>query len=363
MATTHFTTPLAVDTLQTPRRKTLSTPPDTPVSNNNDSDNESPGLKKTGRNTTNSKIIEFPYDLEIARDSNGAYIEFGRGEIDDDDDDAAFVAGYIDIYNNVNQKQPGGGSSDGEKGEGEGGYVVPFYGYIPSSHALVLQALPLSLSTHIETCADQARKSFSTRTMFDPVTPNWRGLATQLIKGLDWLHTEVGVVHGDIKPHNILLRPRQPSSLEGGEMEYDALYADFSSAHFISSPSSTSNSEEVPTGEGALTPPFSAPELLTLSAMKSSSPLTTPASDIFALALTLLAAATGDVLVYSGTSAMQRLAMSREGWRALDYVRSGANASRLGRGRDGFVGRVVQRGICREVESRATAGEWLDMFA
>lgn len=253
-------------------------------------------------------------------------------------------------------------ASDGEKGEGEGGYVVPFYGYIPSSHALVLQAIPLSLSTHIETSADHARKAFSTRTMFDPVTPNWRGLATQLIKGLDWLHTEVGVVHGDIKPHNILLRPRQPSSLEGGEMEYDALYADFSSAHFISSPS-TSNSDEVTAGEGALTPPFSAPELLTLSAMKSSSPPTTPASDIFALALTLLAAATGDVLVYSGTSAMQRLAMSREGWRALDYVRSGANASRLGRGRDGFVGRVIQRGICREVESRATAGEWLDMFA
>ncbi|GAM40927.1 protein kinase domain protein [Talaromyces pinophilus] len=407
MATTHFTTPLAVDTLQTPRRKTLSTPPDTPVSNNNDSDNESPALKNTGRNTTNSKIIEFPYDLEIARDSNGAYIEFGRGvwsivykatsnmstrrsmmmmmtppsspvistytttsakssrvvavKTPLRRDAYSILRAEAYILSRITSTSPT--ASDGEKGEGEGGYVVPFYGYIPSSHALVLQALPLSLSTHIETCADQARKSFSTRTMFDPVTPNWRGLATQLIKGLDWLHTEVGVVHGDIKPHNILLRPRQPSSLEGGEMEYDALYADFSSAHFISSPSSTSNSEEVPTGEGALTPPFSAPELLTLSAMKSSSPLTTPASDIFALALTLLAAATGDVLVYSGTSAMQRLAMSREGWRALDYVRSGANASRLGRGRDGFVGRVVQRGICREVESRATAGEWLDMFA
>jgi serine/threonine protein kinase len=145
-------------------------------------------------------------------------------------------------------------------------------------------------------------------------------------------------------------------------MEYDALYADFSSAHFIFS---TPNSEEVATaGEGAaLTPPFAAPELLTLSAMKSTTCLSTPASDIFALALTLLAAATGDVLVYAGTSAMQRLAMSREGWRALDYVRSGANASRLGRGRDGFVGRVVERGIKREADTRVTAREWLDLFA
>src|SRR5690349_18455096 len=72
MAATHFTPPLAVDTIQTPRRKTLSTPPDTPVYN--DSDNESPAFNKTQKS-----IIEFPYDLEIARDSNGAYVEFGRG--------------------------------------------------------------------------------------------------------------------------------------------------------------------------------------------------------------------------------------------------------------------------------------------
>lgn len=96
--------------------------------------------------------------------------------------------------------------------------------------------------------------------------------------------------------------------------------------------------------------------------MKSSTPLSTPASDIFALALTLLAAATGDVLIYAGTSAMQRLAMSREGWRALDYVRSGANASRLGRGRDGFVGKVVENAIAKEAAMRPTAREWLDLF-
>lgn len=395
MATTHFTTPLAVNILQTPRRKTLSTPPDTPVSNN-DSDNESPAPK-----TAHKSIIEFPYDVEIARDSNGAYIEFGRGVwsivykasssmsntpqrvtttmmtppsspvISTSSNSGRVVAVKTPLRRDAHSilraeayilSRIASTSSTSSDGDEEGEYVVPFYGYIPSSHALVLQALPLSLSTHIETCANHARRNFSTRTMFDPVTVNWRGLATQLIRGLDWLHAEAGVVHGDIKPHNIVLRPRPGSSLEGGEMEYDALYADFSSAHFISS---STNTEEVPIGgrEGALTPPFAAPELLTLSAMKSSTPhLTTPASDIFALALTLLAAATGDVLVYSGTSAMQRLAMSREGWRALDYVRSGANASRLGRGRDGFVGRVVQRGVCREAESRPTAREWLDLF-
>ncbi|RAO72204.1 uncharacterized protein BHQ10_008216 [Talaromyces amestolkiae] len=389
MATSQFTSPLAVDTIQTPRRKTLSTPPDTPVYQ---SDHESPAPKKKNGQ---KPIVEFPYDLEVVRDSDGASVEFGRGvwskvykatssmstgrpmmmtppsspTISTSTKSSRVVAVKAPLRRDAHPILRAEAhilsriaSTSGADEERD--YVVPFFGYIPSSNALVLQALPLSLSTHIETCADYARKHFSTRTMFDPVTPHWRELATQLIKGLDWLHTEIDVVHGDIKPHNILLRPRQTltSSEEAGagvEMEYEALYADFSSAHFISS----ANTEECATGEGALTPPFAAPELLTLNAMKSSAPLSTPASDVFALALTLLAAATGDVLVYSGTtSAMQRLAMSREGWRALDYVRSGANASRLGRGRDGFVGRVIQGGIVREVEERVTAREWLDMF-
>lgn len=399
MATAHFKRPIPVDTIHTPRRETPSTPPETPK---NESDSDSPAPKKTGKS-----IIEFPYDLEVARDENGAYIEFGRGVwstvykatsnmsaspkmmmvmmmtppsspvISTSTNTSRVVAVKTPLRRDAHPilraeayilswiAQSSPSSTSGGEEEEEEEYVVPFFGYIPSSGALVLQALPLSLSTHIETCADHARKSFSTRTMFDPVTPKWRALATQLIKGLDWLHSEIGLVHGDIKPHNVLLRPRHSSSsslqsLQEGEMEYDALYADFSSSHFVSS---THTVEGATTGEGALTPPYAAPELLTLSAMKSSTPLTTPASDIFALALTLLAAATGDVLLYAGTSAMQRLAMSREGWRALDYVRSGANASRLGRGKDGFVGRVVQRGIRREAESRPTAREWLELFA
>lgn len=408
MATPHFTSPLAVDTIQTPRRKPPSTPPDTPINESDNEESPAPTKKKAHKS-----ILEFAYDLEIVRDSNGASVEFGRGVwstvykavssmstttpkmgttttmmmmtppsspvISTSAKSSRVVAVKTPLRRDAHSilraeayilsriAFTSGGGGDEEEEEEGGGYIVPFYGYIPSSNALVLQAVPLSLSTHIETCADHARRHFSTRTMFDPVTPHWRALATQLIKGLDWLHTEIGVVHADIKPHNILLRPRQSSSSlekEGIEMQYDALYADFSSAHFISS-THTEEGGAATTGEngGALTPPFAAPELLTLSAMKSATPLSTPGSDIFALALTLLAAATGDVLVYSGTSAMQRLAMSREGWRALDYVRSGANASRLGRGRDGFVGRVIQRGIVREVESRITAREWLDMFS
>ncbi|EED12377.1 protein kinase domain-containing protein [Talaromyces stipitatus ATCC 10500] len=380
--------PLAVDTLQnTPRRKTLSTPPDTPIT---DSDIESPTLNSHG-----SAIIEFPYDLDIARDSNGKYIEFGRGvwstvykatlsttvaakpvmvtppssPVTKSTSSSRIMAVKTPLRRDAHAvlKREAYILSRIMKDTVGEDVAVPFYGYIPSSHSLVLEACPLSLSAHIESCADSARKSFSTKTMFEPVTPHWSDLAKRLIKGLDWLHGSVGVVHGDIKPHNILLRPSHSS--EGNEMEYDALYADFSSAHLMSSPSSPTNTTaeaitEDPGAAGAsaaLTPPFAAPELLTLSAIKSPTTLSTPSSDIFALALTLLAAATGDVLVYPGTSEMQRLAMSREGWRALDYVSSGSNASRLG-GRHGLVRRVVEKGVAREPERRVGAGEWLDLL-
>jgi serine/threonine protein kinase len=226
-------------------------------------------------------------------------------------------------------------------------YVVPFYGFLPATHALVLQAVPLPLSSHIEDCAALARRQFSTKTMFEPVltAAHWRELAAQLIKGLEWVHG-AGVVHGDIKPHNILLR----HTTAGGGFGYDALYADFSSAHLSHSQHDEGEKEGEQgsaASQVALTPPYAAPELMTVAAMKAHSIPTTRASDIFALGLTLLAAATGDTLVYShsGTSDMQRLAMSREGHRALDYVRSGPHASRVVR--DGMVERVVAPAIAR----------------
>jgi serine/threonine protein kinase len=239
-------------------------------------------------------------------------------------------------------------------------YTVPFYGFITASSSIVMSAVPLALSTHVEECALRAKENFSTRTMMDPVMsmPCWTNLAGQLIKGLGWLHAEAGVVHGDIKPHNILLRRRRVD--DGGssaEFQFEALFADFSSAHRVSLEESSHLGE---VALSALTPPFAAPELMTVAAMKATG-LSTPASDVFSLALTLLAAATGDLLLYPGTSSMQRLAMSREGYRVLDFVRSGHHGTRVPR--RGLVERTIAPAVVKNPSERVETAGWLDILS
>lgn len=234
-------------------------------------------------------------------------------------------------------------------------HVTPFYGYVSSIHSLVLAAIPQSLSSHITTCSANTRATFSTRTMFNPVlgsTRAWLVLAQRLIDGLDWLHEEAETVHGDIKPQNILLRPRQSVDLDRDDhFPYDPLFADFSSSHHLTKPLPA-----MPLS--AITPSYTAPELL--SALKSpGTVLPTKAGDVFSLAVTLLAAATGDLLVYPGASEMQRLAMAREGHHVLDFVRSGPNGSRVPR--NGPVQTVVERAVLKEGVGRISAEMWMDV--
>ncbi|BCR87815.1 protein kinase domain-containing protein [Aspergillus chevalieri] len=236
-------------------------------------------------------------------------------------------------------------------------YIVPFLGFIPRSHALVMGAVPLALSSYITEAAVKAQEHRSTSNMFEPVLGKrrWINLARKLVSGLDWMHNTASVVHGDIKPHNILLR-RVPAISDGGEeFVYEPLYADFSSAHDTCSAASS------PAPGSALTPPFAAPELLSAAALKApaGAPPTT-ASDVFSLAVTLLAAATGDLLLYPGTSHMQRLAMAREGHRVVEFARSGGNGMRVPRG--GAVESVVKVAVCKQPEERVRAGEWVELM-
>lgn len=270
-------------------------------------------------------------------------------------------------------------------------YVVPYHGVIPSSQqqsnpfiqsntsaapqppSLILTALPLALSSYITDCATYAEAHFTTRTMFDPVVGKWGwlDLAERLVEGLEWLHEVAGVVHGDIKPQNILLRPnpqQHPDSSNDAESDpklhkYIPVYADFSSAHMLDSTTTTSLSNSLT----ALTPPYTAPELLTSQALTSPHTIPTFQTDTFSLSLTLIACASGNLNIYPGTE-RQRLAMAREGWNVLDALdclrvrkprrrRSGAASAERG-----FVERGVEGGIRRESQERWSVGQWREVM-
>ncbi|KAL4937564.1 hypothetical protein BDV06DRAFT_202647 [Aspergillus oleicola] len=248
-------------------------------------------------------------------------------------------------------------------------HIVPFHGYIMDSSTIVMGAVPLSLSTYIEEKARFAQQNFSTRTMFDPVLgmPHWHNLAKKLIASLLWLHEQAQIVHGDIKPHNILLRPCMSIDFEGDSdmnpkdtFPYEPLLADFSSAHSITPSDSTSESNSEPsTALSAVTPPFTAPELL--RALSSPNPIVpAPASDVFSLAVTLLAAATGNLLIYSGFSAAQRLMVAKDGHMVIEFARSsGDNGTRVPKG--GVVEGIVKPGIAKDPSQRVSSEEWLEL--
>ncbi|MCJ1475131.1 hypothetical protein MMC13_003791 [Lambiella insularis] len=223
-------------------------------------------------------------------------------------------------------------------------HIVPFHGLSPASSSLVLTAIPLTLEAHARNALRRARENFSTRTMFDPVigAAEWLALARALVRGLAWLQSH-GCVHGDIKPANILLSPA-----------HQPLYCDFSSSR-IALPSLPAPLPNF--ANDAITPAFTAPELLDSYRGGKVGGLATFASDVFALAVTLLVAAIGESPYQSIRSEMQRLAMAREG-QPLAFAQGGEQGTRVKSGELASEG--VKGALRKEVGGRWGVGEWAE---
>ena len=228
-------------------------------------------------------------------------------------------------------------------------FVVPFYGIQSADHSLVLGALPHSLEDEIRACSRTPTTSAADGEPILAKSRPWLSFAHQCISALAWLHETAHVIHGDLKPGNILLAPslQTPSGLP-----YRPILADFSSSQRIASLSVTPNTLS------ALTLEYTAPELLRVSVMRDPLATATPASDVFSLAVTLVASATGNLSVYEG-SGFQRRAMATQGWGCLGFVRNGESGGRVPR--FGVVERVVERGLLREGIGRVQAPQWREL--
>ncbi len=244
-------------------------------------------------------------------------------------------------------------------------HLVSFHGFDLSRYSLVLEAIPLNLETYAIAAGKAARLNLSTKTMFDPVigTSEWVHMATSLIDGLAFIHA-ASCVHGDIKPANILFRPISTST------SLTPVYCDFSSSYVgrrcskgtpphANHDGEDSNESDEYDDEiepvSAVTLDYASPELIASLYPCVGDAIATPASDVFALATTLIMVAIGESPYAGARMEVQKLGMAKEG-RPLDFARGGDGASRIMRGR--LVERVVKGGLAKEIEKRFGVGEW-----
>jgi serine/threonine protein kinase len=225
-------------------------------------------------------------------------------------------------------------------------FVVNFLGLDPSNGAVVLEKMDISLHQYIRTGLEHVEQRPA---VLEAVFPS---IALQLVHSLEWLHDVGQVVHGDIKPSNILLH--KAFILSNGEPEfraafpYKAVLADFGSSRFLAdeTKSKCGNTRE-----------YMAPE--NMSSAASETPPTVEA-DVWAMGITLLAIITGRAPYYRLSWPMM-FPILREG----DPVMHERNASSIVRERldaaEQFTN-IIHPALQRSPTKRIKPGPWLDML-
>ena len=294
-------------------------------------------------------VLEYPYELEIAKDDKGKNVTFGDGAwstvykavslpprrrpSQDAFGTTAVMSRLSPLVVAVKTpaRRDGRGILRSEaqilshlvRKRGAEDHVVPFHGFIASTSSIVMSAVPLSLSQHITNKlheVEQKRPHFGSYPPVIGSEATWLSLAIRLIDGLQWLHEVGEIIHGDIKPHNVLLLPiEDPESSDEIAFPYKPLFVDFSSACHLSASSRLS----APGALSAVTREYTAPELLISAVLRNPSTLPTTASDVFSMAVTLLVAATGDLNVYPASNMIQRQAMPSQGGGVIGFDRNG----------------------------------------
>ena len=245
-------------------------------------------------------------------------------------------------------------------------FLAPFLGFEASTSSLVFDALPLTLAAFSQQRARSIRDDFSTKSMLEPMVGprQWLRFADRLIAGLEYLHNN-SVIHGDIKPTNILLRMAGYASDSDvgavaeefdtftGSTLFDPVYCDFSSAR-------VEQVDAIPDEVSAVTTPYTAPELLEAFYHRNSErAIATFATDVFGLAATLIVPATGEELYHSVSNHIQKLTLARHG-QPLEHARNSEQASRVIQGK--FVDTVLVGALAKEADKRWSVREWKDIL-
>jgi len=207
--------------------------------------------------------------------------------------------------------------------------IVKFFGFNPATSTIVMEYIPGT------TLADYARgsrrkraeqrSSLTTAAKSQPVMglPEWLKFSTQLAE--TFVHLKrIGVVHGDVTWHNVLIKERRAES----GIQLTPVLIDFSSGHL-------DFEGYRPAPVSATTTAFCSPELLEAHIRRPITPPLSPtdrpaqgdhgprptyASDLYGLAMTLLSAAIGTE-VYENAGRHGGI-YARQG-QPLEWVRSG----------------------------------------